>query len=182
MTGRTIDYRALFIDPNYQSTFNVFDKNIEMLRFTGSEIKNIDIRKFVEVIYRNFYELSIVRGSSHSKETIHERLNSRDTLIILAMNRGHIIGYLIAQKTPHQQYVLMHIYYIYTSPIFRNKGVATQMLNLIHKYSKELGYRIMSLTFDTYDMKLTKFYLDNNFTYDKNLRSYQRFDMLVKYI
>jgi len=60
--------------------------------------------------------------------------------------------------------------------------MATYMLNMIQQYAQDQNIDTLSLTFDTYNQGLTKFYFDQFFEFDPNLRSYQRYDMLVKYV
>lgn len=180
MTSRMINKLTTDIDKFNESRNN---QTITLLRYTGSDLVQRDMRKFTEIIYKNFEQIANNQNLQHNREEINRLLTSSKSIILLATNNNIVISYLIAEITeiPNSSQV-MHIYYIYTSPVYRNKGVATKMLNMIQKYTLETNINILSLTFDTYDKMLEKFYLNNFFTYDTILRSYQRYDMLVKYI
>lgn len=160
-----------------------FKTPIHFLYYTGNDLYVRDMRKFIEVIYRNFQKLVDRPELKHSHKEIARIITSSKSIIIIGVVNNCIVAYLIAEMTATENLrQLMHIYYIYTSPNYRNKGIATHMLNLIQKYANELNVTMMSLTYDTNDKKLEAFYLKNHFIYDSNLRSYQRYEMLVKYV
>ncbi len=157
-------------------------KIVYFLRYTGNDLAKRNIGKFARIVHKHFLHLTEVKTADHSTESIYDRLTSLQSTIIFAVNNGSIIGYLIAEPTLHNMENLTHIYYIYVIPSFRSKGIATYMLKLIENYSHDMGIEILSLTYDTYDDKLGKFYNKNRFNFDDNIRSYQRYDMLVKHI
>lgn len=159
------------------------NQTVYLLRYTGNNLTGRDLRKIIEVVYRNFEELNTSPELDHTRYNIAKVLTSPDGVSIFAVIDGIIVAYLLAESTileNSQQY--MHIYYLYTSPMYRGNGIATYLLNMIQRYAEELNINTLSLTFDTQDKELEKFYLKNYFIYDDKLRSYQRYDMLVKYI
>lgn len=180
MSGRSVNKLTADIDNFMESRKS---QTISILRYTGNDLAKRDMRKFTEIIYKNFEQIANNPKLQHNREEITRLLTSSKSIILIATNNNVVISYLIAEITqiPDLSNV-MHIYYVYTSPTYRSKGVATKMLNLIQNYTEEIGINILSLTFDTYDKMLERFYLNNNFVYDKNLRSYLRYDMLVKNI
>jgi len=158
-------------------------KTVYLLRYTGNDLEKRDMRKLIEVIYRNFEQIAYIPELNHTYREVARLITSPKSIIIIATIKGVIASYLIAELTTVDDLKqLMHIYYLYTTPMYRGKGIATSMLNLIQKYAQELKLNALSLTFDTYDNDLEKFYLKNYFMYDSNLRSHQRYDMMVKYI
>lgn len=157
-------------------------RTIYFNRYTGKKLKGRDLRKLIDVIYRNFEHLKRVQGARHSRLELAKLLTRNSTILIIAKYGQSIVGYLLADVTINNFRSLMHIYYLYTSPYYRGRGIATYMLNLIQEYAKERNISVLSLTYDTYNKSLTKYYMDNKFNYDVELRSYQRYDMLVKYI
>jgi GNAT superfamily N-acetyltransferase len=159
------------------------DRKIDVIRYTGNDMNSRDISKFVNIIFDNFKDIGNNKELNHNTREITRILISPKSITILCVYNKQIIGYLIAEITVVDDLKqLMHIMYIFTSPTHRSKGIATYLLNLIEKYSREININTLSLTFDTYNKNLERFYLNNNFIYDSNLRSYQRYDMLVKYI
>lgn len=158
------------------------DKDIRVLWYTGENLQKKDIRKFVEVIYRNFEEIAKVKKLNHNRTQIKKYITSDTALIIIATYNNEIISYGIADLVLYNNRKLMHIYYLFTSPAYRNKGVATYLINQIQEYASEYKCSALSLTFDTYNKQLSKYYETNGFTFDPDLRSKQRYDMIVKYI
>jgi RimJ/RimL family protein N-acetyltransferase len=182
MTGIFVNKLVVDKDDAYETiqTRNKVRKPINVLRYTGDELASKDIRKFIEIIYRNFEEANQWSELNHNRTEITRLLTSPDSIIIIAMLYKRIVGYLIAEEIVVNQKKIMHIYYIFTTPVRRRSGIATYMLNLIQKYTTDNDIHAVSLTFDTYNKKLEKFYYSNHFRYDSELRSYQRHDMLVK--
>jgi len=156
---------------------------VQFSRYTGSQLAKRNLEKFVEAVYKNFDNLADEPTLNHTEREIGRLLTSPKSIIIIGTIDGVIECYLIAEVTVVENLrQLMHIYYIYTAPVSRGKGFSTHTLNLIQKYAKELNISALSLTFDTYNKELERFYVNNYFIYDENLRSYQRQDMMVKYI
>lgn len=179
MKGQIIN--KLAVDRDY--SFSNDRRTVYLLKYTGNQLEGRNIRKFMEVIYKNFSGLQNTEGLNHTRWEINRLLTSRKSIIIIAIIHGQIVGYLVAENTVLENLrQLMHIAYLFTSPIHRNKGIASCMLNLIQQYAKEQNINTLSLTFDTYNKSLEKFYLDKYFMYDPDLRSYRRYDMLVKYV
>ena len=158
-------------------------KTVHVLVYTGNVLKSRDLRKLIEVVYKNFEDLAISPELGHNRRTIGEVLTSPMSLTLIAMLNDVIIGYLmanIANADNNNRY--MHIQYLYTSPYHRGNGVATQLLNTIQRYALIMGIDRLSLTFDTYDKNLERFYVSNGFNYNNELRSYKRHDMMIKFI
>jgi RimJ/RimL family protein N-acetyltransferase len=182
MTGTFVNKLTVDRDLFYGREGGKINSTVYFLKYTGNDLMRKDTRKLMQVIYRNFEELSQMRELNHTKEEINRLLSSSDSIVIIGMLNDHIISYLIAEITLFNNRQYMHIYYLYTVPIHRGNGIATYMLNLIHRYAKDEMVDALSLTYDTYDKALTKFYLSNYFNYDQQMRSFQRHDMLVKEI
>jgi GNAT superfamily N-acetyltransferase len=178
MTGIFVNKLVVDRDDAYSKK----PRTVHFLRYTGDQLAHRDMRKFTDIIYRNFEELENVEGIEHNRIEIAKLMTSSQSIIIIGTLNGTIISYCLAEVTIYGQRKLMHIYYIYTTPVHRGHGIASYMLNLIHRYAVEAMISTLSLTFDTYNKMLTKFYFDNNFEYDSELRSYQRYDMLVKHL
>ena len=150
--------------------------NVHIKCFNGFE--NKDVRKLVEIIYRNFEELDKYPELNHHRKNILELLKSPNSIIILALHNDKIIGYLIAKKLHN----MMHIFYLFVTPVRRNSSIATHMLNIIQEKTFDKSINILSITVDTYNNENIKFFVNNHFTYNDNLRTYKRFDNMVKYV
>jgi len=168
---------------NRNKTYSNVGKTVCCLRYTGNNLANRDMSKLIDVVYGNFESLDERPELNHTRLEIDRLLSSPKSIIIIGTINKVIVSYLLAEITSTEDLrQLMHIYYIYTAPAYRGKGIASYMLNLIEKYTQELNITLLSLTFDTYDKKLERFYLNNDFMYDPNMRSYQQHDMMIKYI
>jgi ribosomal protein S18 acetylase RimI-like enzyme len=158
------------------------DREIHIKWYTGSSLRNKDMRKFVEVIYRNFEYLAKYKELDHTREDILKVLTSKTSLLLVATYKGSIVSYLLADLVGYNKRLFMHIYYIFTSPSYRSNGVATFLLNNVQNYADVFNCSALSLTYDTYNLQLRKYYRSNGFRIDNELRSGGRFDMLVKLI
>lgn len=164
---------------------NIVDKNgktVYFLRYFGYQLKKKNINILIDTIYKNFEEIAEQKSLNHNRKEIARLLTSSQSIIIIGILNDNIISYLIAESAIYNQRKFMHIAYLYTSSNHRGNGIAIYALNLIQKYALELNITTLSLTYDTHNKSLSKFYFNNYFEYDQDLRSFQRYDMLVKYI
>lgn len=153
--------------------------------YTGNDLTNKQKYKISDNIFFIFRKLRENPELQHTREEIYNNLSNNNSILIVAVirinNNYQIVGLLLA--TPVQEIPnLLHIYYIYTAADFRNVGIATKLLEQLYGMGKRNKYTKISLTYDTYDNKLTKFYFRNQFYFDPTLRSYKRYDMLVRAI
>lgn len=155
---------------------------VHILTYTGNQLAKRNMAKFVTAIFKNFNNLEYVSSLNHTTKEIARLLTSPLTIVFLAIKNKTIISYLIAETTVYNNRTLLHIHYLYTVSVHRGNGMATYMLNMVQQYAQEQKISTLSLTYDTYNQGLTKFYFDQFFEFDPNLRSYQRHDMLVKYV
>jgi len=155
---------------------------VHILTYTGNQLAKRNMSKFVTAVFKNFNTLKFTESLNHNTKEIARLLTSPLTVVLLAIKNRTIIAYLIAEITFVNNRTLLHIHYLYTVSVHRGRGMATYMLNMIQQYAQDQNIDTLSLTFDTYNQGLTKFYFDQFFEFDPNLRSYQRYDMLVKYV
>jgi RimJ/RimL family protein N-acetyltransferase len=157
--------------------------DVNIVIYTGETIikKNIDVYKFVEIIYKNFEELSEIPKLEHSKENIYNIITNQMSVMIIGIHNNKISSYLIGKTTFTEIYGnVMHIHYLFTGPMFRQKGLSTFSLNTIQKYARNKNIKYLTLTFDTYNKSLEKFYIENYFRYEPSFRTYDRYDVLIK--
>jgi GNAT superfamily N-acetyltransferase len=156
--------------------------DIYIEKYLGSDLIKKDVRKMIDVIYKNFEEIADVQKLKHTSNEIYRLLVSSMSVSFFGISNKKIIAYIIAELNEVNGKRLLHINYLYVVPSYRNKGCATKLLNIIYNCGKEYRADILSLTFDTFNKKLERFYLDNYFNYDPKYRSNQRYDMLIKKI
>src|SRR5438105_4050185 len=105
--------------------FSQEPKTVHVLVYNGNQLAHRNMRKFMEVVYRNFEELADVNVHNHTRREIARLLTSPKSTIIIATINGQIVAYLIAEITVVENLrQLMHIVYLYTSPVYRAKGIA----------------------------------------------------------
>lgn len=178
MSGMMVNKLTADMDTKYNNQ----NKSITFYRYDGKQMKYKYLYSFIDVIYKNFEYLNINNIITHNRESIEHLLLSDTSIIIVAILKDSIVGYLIADIVYVKSDKLQHIYYLYTAPIHRGNGIATYMLNLIQKYSIELNIYILSLVVNTHNKSLVKFYTDNYFNYDANFRTFKRYDNFIKRI
>jgi len=156
--------------------------DIYIEKYLGIDLIKNDVRKLRDVIYKNFEEIADIEELKHTSSEIYRLLVSNMSVSLFAVSNKQIIAYIIAELNEINNKRILHINYLYVVPSYRKKGCATKLLNIIYKYGKEYRADMLSLTFDTFNKQLERFYLDNYFNYDSQYRSNQRYDILIKKI
>jgi len=153
--------------------------------YTGKQLSHNNRLKLTDNIFYIFRHLSDLSELEHTKENIYERLARDDAIIILALigteDGYRIVGFIMAaavDEIPN----LLHIYYLFTAPQFRKIGIAINLLTSLYTYARSNRYQSISLVFDTHNKQLTQFYFKNKYYFNNSLRSYKRYDMLVRSI
>jgi len=155
---------------------------VKMVVFTDCILSKKNTSNLRDIIYRNFSCISDIPKLNHTKREINRLLKSENSILILGLHDNKITCYLLAESVVIGQRVLIHIYYMYTAKIFRKNGLGTEMLNMLQEISSRKNIHSISLTYDTYDRNLTRFYTNNGFVQDMQLNSNGRYNMLVKCI
>lgn len=151
----------------------------------GSDIK---INKLTDYIYYIFRDMGNDPELEHNHTNIFAVLSKPHSILGVATineegteDSYKLVGFILA--APIDEYPdLFHIYYLYTTPQFRNIGIARELLDMVYKVAQANKYSRISLTFDTYNKKIAQFYMNNNFVFDPTIRSYKRHDMMVRFI
>lgn len=163
------------------------DEKIDIIftTYTGKDLSHNDRLKLTDNIFYVFRHLRDSPELEHTKENIYNRLARDDSVVMLALirtNDGYrIIGFIIASAVDELPN-LLHIYYLFTVPQFRNIGIAKNLLSSLYTFARDMRYQKISLVFDTHNKKLTQFYFKNKYYFNESLRSYKRHDMLVRTI
>ena len=112
---------------------------------------------------------------------IKEILDSKDTRIVTIMIDSKIASYMIIQQLQIRNRRVAFLYYIYTSPEFRNNGLGSELLKYLEEYAQRYKLDGIMLTCDTqkkeYDWYSLKGYMP-----DIIYRTYGRFESLYKSI
>jgi GNAT superfamily N-acetyltransferase len=159
--------------------------NIIISRIESDRLVKMDTSFFENIVYNNFkYLTKVNNGSNHTRKEINRLCNNKNSFVLIATYNNQIIGYILGEKINLQQYnvfdnrTVYYITYLYVVPNYRNKGIATSLINCVMKNKKNV-YGIM-LTFDTFDNNLVSFYDKNKFYQDKIMTTGNRWDVYYK--
>ena len=147
-------------------------------------VKNITptgAKKFANIVYYNFINLSKYKDLQHTEKEIERLIIDPKSLILLMIDNKKIAGYMLAEtKQLNDGRLVLYINYILTSKRYRNKGVATKLMSFGEKYSKHKGCDGILLTCDVENEYVNNFYLMKGFMPDMHLRRYHKYDVMYK--
>ena len=142
-------------------------------------LKKNDLTLLIDLIYYNFEYISNIKELNHNKKQIEKILKSDDSYVLFILNNNKITAYMIAQSMLLRDgRIVFYIYYLYTSPQFRNMGLASKLIEIGRKIGHDNNCIGVMLTCDTSDTKVHNYYLKKGFMPDMLMRKYDRFDVL----
>jgi ribosomal protein S18 acetylase RimI-like enzyme len=154
-----------------------------IIKMEYQELKKQKKEVLVNIIYNNFSELNDEPKLNHTPEAILKTLNSKDTILLLFIEREKIGGYLLAEVMILEDgRKVMYISYIFVAKDLRKSGVGTQLLQIISKIATDKYCDGCMLIYDTTQKKLRRFYDRNNFMLDFQLRRFEKHDVFYKII
>jgi ribosomal protein S18 acetylase RimI-like enzyme len=97
------------------------------------------------------------------------------------MHNGAIAAYLIGEIIKlNDGRIVLYINYLYTSKYFRNRGLASKLIDVAEQIVKAEKLDGLMLTCDTENNIIYNFYLKKGFMTDLILRRYEKYDVLYK--
>lgn len=136
---------------------------------------------FCDTIYNNFKELTRYQNLKHNKKEIMRIIKSPQSVIIFKLYKGKIIGYVLGEIMKlNDGRTVFYVTYIFTSQIFRSKGIASELMNKITKIVDEKNLDGIMLTCDSENFEVYSFYEKRGFMPDLVLRTYDKFEVLFK--
>ena len=133
----------------------------------------------IDVIFDNFKHLTNYPELKHSKAEIRRIITGDKFYGFLLYHNKKIIAYLIGEITKLQDgRKAFFINYIFVSTHYRNKGLATDLLNEVYKLGDNHQLDAVLLTCDTEDPIVYDFYLKRGYMPDYVLRQYNKYDVL----
>lgn len=78
--------------------------------------------------------------------------------------------------------LVYYITYLFVAPKFRNKRIASQLLRYLINKCKSWGIKHITLTCDTYNIKLCSFYKKIGFIPDLIMRNMKRHEIFTLYL
>lgn len=137
-----------------------------MLKLVRTDFNNDD---FIYLVKKLNSYLKIVDGDDHS---FYNQYNNIDVLkhVIVAYFNNIAVG-CGAFKASDKSSV--EIKRMYTNPEYRNKGIASEILNALETWCKELGYNFCVLETGKRQTEAVKFYKKNNYNIIPNFEPYK---------
>ena len=150
---------------------------------TPEQIAKQKIRKFAKLVYTNFIDLAKNPDLKHNITEIERVLYCKECQLFVITEHGKMIGYLLGEIMDiNDGRKVFYITYIFTAKNFRNKGIASQLMNLTEQVSRKLNLDGILLTCDTEDQQVFDFYAKRGFMPDVHLRKYDKYDVLYKIV
>jgi ribosomal protein S18 acetylase RimI-like enzyme len=133
------------------------------------------------MVYINFEKLSQYPQLKHNRKEIMRLLKSDDVVVYLYLVNKKIAAYMVGEimKLNDGRHVF-YISYIFTAVKFRNKGIASKLMNVIDEMTNKYGLDGVMLTCDSEDRAVYDFYLKRGFMPDMLLRTYNRYEVMYK--
>jgi ribosomal protein S18 acetylase RimI-like enzyme len=108
-------------------------------------------------------------------------IKSPRSIIMFKMYKGKIIGYVLGEiMNLNDGRNVFYITYIFTSPHFRGKGIASELMKTVSNIVEQQSLDGILLTCDSEDTEVYSFYEKRGFMPDLNLRTYDKFEVLFK--
>lgn len=133
---------------------------------------------FIDTIYKNFLYLSNYKKLNHNKLEIKRLLFSPNFRGYLVKDKHKVIGYLLGEIIDNGFRKIFFISYLYILELYRNKGIASKLLDLIIIYSNSLDLDSIMLICDTKNLQIYNFYLKRKFMLDMYMKRFDRYDVL----
>jgi GNAT superfamily N-acetyltransferase len=138
-------------------------------------------KKLVDMVYRNFLDLTDYPELKHNKKELTRLVtsNKSKTIFIIVKNKiaAYVIGEVLELIDGRQ---VFYINYLFTAKQFRKKGFASKLMDYIDEIVVKLNYDGIMLTCDTENYEVYNFYLSRRFFPDLILRQYKKHDVMYK--
>ena len=133
---------------------------------------------FIDTVFNNFNELYNFPQLKHNRDEIIRLLYSQKFHGFLIFYGNKMIGYLLGEVIDYNELSLYFINYVFVSPVFRDKKLGTQLINLAKNYALQENLDGVSLISDTENDKNFNFYKKLGFEIHEE-RLYQRHELFI---
>jgi ribosomal protein S18 acetylase RimI-like enzyme len=146
-----------------------------------SEKAKYNLVCFGQTVFYNFRELTNFPNLKHNIKEIMRTIKSTKSTIIFFMNAGKVVGYLLGEIMKlNDSRNVFYVSYIYTSPQFRGKGIASRLLTTVDNFVAKNNLDGVMLTCDSQDEYVYDFYSNKGYMPDLVLRTYDRYEVMFK--
>lgn len=154
---------------------------MEFHEICNSHLKTSRLDKFVEVIYKNFENLSEFPNLKHNRSELFRLCRSNNAKIYIVTYNKKMISYLIGEiMYLNDGRKVFYVAYIYTAGRFRGQGIASELMKITEEYTKNYNLDGVLLTCDTNDYNVYKFYSKRGYMPDLILRNNTRHEILFR--
>lgn len=145
----------------------------------ANNLNKPNINTFIDLIYEHFLDLLKYPTLKHSKNEIKRLISNQNFRGYLVYVNNSIIGYLLGEiMLLNDKRHVFYISYIYVAPSYRNKGIASTLLEIVSQNIGQNNLDGILLTTDTEDRKLFDFYIKRGYKPDEQLRTYRQHEVL----
>lgn len=139
-------------------------------------------KKLIDVVYKNFEELTEYPELKHNPRELMRLLTSETAKVLLIIINGKIAAYLVGEAIDLVDgRKVFYVSYIYTATKFRKQGFASRLMEYVENLAKEFNYDGVLLTCDTENDTVHNFYLSRGYFPDLILRNYKKHDVLYRH-
>lgn len=150
---------------------------------SGLQMRDLNISKFVDTVYKNFIYLTNYPELKHTKKEINRLLTNLNTTAFFLYNGHKMIGYVINEVMRlNDGRLVLYIAYIYVAAKYRRHGFGSMLMKQTLEKARNLHVDAVLLTCDVVNEPVLDFYMQKGFMYDPYLRRYERYDVLSLYI
>jgi ribosomal protein S18 acetylase RimI-like enzyme len=155
----------------------------------GDKLVNMDTSLFEFIVYKNFLHLGNNTDQNkfnHNTKEINRLCHDNSSFAVVAIADGNIVGYILGEVVeldkfnPQDTRTVCYVTYIYTVNSYRNRGIATCLLDVLKKWGKEKNCEGVMLTYDTHNNSLVRFYNKYGFNRDIFMTTGNRWDVYYR--
>ena len=154
---------------------------MNIIKLEHPQLSKQDKTILISTIYNNFVELADEPKLMHTPDNIKRILDSKDALLLVALDLGKIVGYVLAEIMYLEDgRKVVFVSYIYVAEKYRNKYLGTELMGRIFDFGTQNFCDGVMLIYDSTNRQLRKFYEKLGFMLDFNLRRYEKHDVFYK--
>lgn len=136
-----------------------------------------------EIVFKNFSELASKPHLQHNRDEIRRVLTNHDFVGFFVYENGKVVAYLIGEKKHLQDGRLVYyITYIFVGGKYRNKKIASRLIEKLIERCEGWGIGFILLTFDIKDQRLLQFYTKRGFQPDPILKNGTQHEVYSLYV
>jgi len=148
------------------------------------EIRKLsNLNPFVNIVYNNFISIANISNLKHNKIEIKNLLSKNNFIGLFAFLNDKLIAYIIGEtKHLNDGRIVYYITYFFVAAKYRNKGIGTNLMDILINKCKIWEIKYITLTFNVKNKKILHFYKKKGFIFDPILKNNSQYDVLTLYV